>query len=66
MVVSLQSFLKYSHNVPSYIISAEKLFPYYSIHSEHIFPDSIELKSIIPEHIVPNILELQLGSIQTV
>ena len=48
MMVSLQAFLKYSHNVPSYIIYAEKLLPYYSIRSEHIVPYSLELKSSVP------------------
>ena len=41
VMVSLQKFLKYSHNVPSHIISAEKLLPYYSIRSERIVPDSL-------------------------
>ena len=41
VMVSLQAFLKYSHNVPSHIISADKLLPYYSIRSEHIVPESI-------------------------
>ena len=61
MMVSLQAFLKYSHNVPSHIISAEKLLPYYSLRSEHIVPDSLELNSSVPEHTVQNILELQSG-----
>ena len=66
MMVSLQAFLKYSHKVPSHIISAEKLLPHYSIRSDHIFPDSLELKTGVPEHVAPTILELQLGFIQTV
>ena len=66
MMVSLQTFLKYSHNVPTRIISANKLLPYYSIRSEHIVLDSLELKTGGPEHVVPNILELQLGVRQTV
>ena len=66
MMVSLQSFLKYSHNVPSHIIFAGKILPYYFIQSEHIVPDSLELDSSVPEHIDPNILELQSGVRQTV
>ena len=31
MMVSLQDFLKYSHNFPSRIIPADKILPYYSI-----------------------------------
>ena len=61
MMVSLQSSMKYIYNVLSHIISAEKLLPYYSIRSKHIFPDSLELKSRFSEHIIPNILEIQLG-----
>ena len=61
MVVSLKAFLKYSHNYPTHIISANKILPYYYIPSEHIVPNSLELKSIVPEHIVPNILGLQSG-----
>ena len=41
MMVSLQDFLKYSHNIPSHIISSDKILTYYSIQSEHIVPDSI-------------------------
>ena len=60
MMVSLQEFLKYSDKFPSHIISADKLLPYYSIRSEHIVPDSLELKPSVLEHIVPKInLELQ-------
>ena len=66
MMVSPQAFLDYNHNVPSHIISSEKLLPYYSIRSEHIVPDSLELKSSVPEHIVLKILEPQLGFRQTV
>ena len=33
VMVSLQAFLKYSHNVHSHIISADKILPYYSIRS---------------------------------
>ena len=54
MMVSLQAFLKYIHNVPTHIISAEKLLPYYSIRSERIVPDSLELKTGVLEHVVPN------------
>ena len=56
IMVSLQAFLKYSHNVPSHIISDEKLLCYYSIRSEHIVPDSLELNFFVPEHIFPNIM----------
>ena len=56
MMVSLQAFLKYNHNFP---ISANKLIPYYSIRMEHIVPESLELKTGVPEHAVPNILEPQ-------
>ena len=56
MMVSLQAFLKYSHNVTTHIMSANKILPYYSILPEHIFPDSLELKTGVPEHVVPNIL----------
>ena len=66
IMFSLQAFLKYSHNVPSHIIYAEKLLPYYSIRSELIVPDSLELKSSLPEHIIPKILELQSGVRQTI
>ena len=38
MIVSLQEFLRYNHNVPTHIIFANKILPYYSIRSEHIFP----------------------------
>ena len=44
MMVSLQALLKYNHNVPTHIISANKILPYYSILSEHIVPESLELK----------------------
>ena len=47
MMVSLQTFLKYSHNVPTHIISANKILPYYSIRSKNIVPESLELKSEI-------------------
>ena len=66
MMVSLQAFLKYSHNVPTHIIYSNKILPYYSIRSEHIVPDSLELKIGIPEHVVPNIIEPRLGVRQTV
>ena len=33
VIVSLQDFLKYSHNFPSHIISAEKILLYYFIRS---------------------------------
>ena len=61
MIFYLQDFLKYSQNFPTHITSANKILPYYSIRSEHIVPDSIELKTGIPEYFYPNILELQLG-----
>ena len=44
MMVYLQEFLKYNHNVTTQIISSNKTFLYYSIRSEHIVPDSLELK----------------------
>ena len=44
IMVSLQAFLKYNKNVPTHIISANKILPYYSIRSEHIVPESPELK----------------------
>ena len=66
MMVSLQAFLKYIHNVPTHIISANKILPYYSMRSEHIVPDSLELKAGVPEYVVPNILEPQSGVRQTV
>ena len=45
MMVSLQAFIKYNYNVPTYIISANKILPYYSIRSKNIVPESLELKS---------------------
>ena len=33
MMVSLPAFLKYNHNVPTHIITAKKILPYYSIRS---------------------------------
>ena len=66
MMVSLPAFLKYSHNVPTHIISADKILPYYSIRSEHIVLDSLELKIGVLEHVVPNILELHSGVRPTV
>ena len=45
MMVSLQAFLKYYHNVPTHIISANKILPYYSIRSKYIIPESLELES---------------------
>ena len=45
MMVSLQEFLKYNHNVPTDISPASKILPYYSIRSKHKVPDSLELKS---------------------
>ena len=41
VMVSLQAFMNYSHNITSHIISADKLLLYYSIRSENIVPDSI-------------------------
>ena len=61
MMVYLQAFLKYSHNVPTHIIYTNKLLPYYSIRSEHVVPDSLELKTGVPQHIITNILEPQSG-----
>ena len=58
MMFSLQEFLEYNHNVPTHIISDNKILPYYSIQSEHIVPESLELKTGVPEHVVPNIVEL--------
>ena len=66
MMVSLQEFMKHSHNDPSHIISSEKLLPYYSIWSEHIVTANLELQSGVPEHIIPEILELQSRFRQTV
>ena len=54
MMVSLQAFLKYSHNFPTHIIPANKILNYYSI---HIVADSL----VVPEHVIPTILELQSG-----
>ena len=48
------------------VIFSEKLLPNYSIWSEVIVTDILELKSSVPEHIIPKILELQLGVRQTV
>ena len=45
MMVSLQEFLKYNQNVPTHIISTNKLLPCYSIRAEHIVLENIELKS---------------------
>ena len=45
MMVSLQAFLKYNHNVPTHIISANKILPYHSIRAKHRFIESLELKS---------------------
>ena len=58
MMVYLQDFLKYSHKTPSQIISSEKLLHYYSIRSEQIVTDSLELKQGVPEHVIPTILEI--------
>ena len=66
IMVSLQAFLKYSHNVPTHIISANKLLPYYSIQSERIVSDSLKLKTGVPEHVVLTIIELQSWVRQTV
>ena len=38
MMVSLQAFLKYNHNVPTHIISVDKILSYYSIRLEYIPP----------------------------
>ena len=61
MIVSLQAFLKYSHNVPSHINCAAKILPYYSIWSGYIVPESLELQLRVPEHIFTHTLELQSG-----
>ena len=45
MMVSLQVFLKYNHNVPIDIIYTNKILPYYSIRPKKIVPESLELKS---------------------
>ena len=45
IMVSLQAFLKYNNFFPTHIISANKILTYYSIRSEHIVPESLELKS---------------------
>ena len=47
MMVSLQAFMKYSHNFTTHIFSAKKKLPYYSIRSEHIVPESLELKTCV-------------------
>ena len=57
MMFFLQAFLRYIHNVPSHIISTDKVLPYYSIRLEHTVTDSQELKIGVPEHVVPKILE---------
>ena len=44
MMFSLQAFLKYNHNVPTHMISANKILPYYSIQLEHIVLKSLEFK----------------------
>ena len=66
MMVSLEAFLKYSHNFTAHIISANRILPFYSIPSEHIVPKSLELKTVVLDHVVPNILELQLRVRKTV
>ena len=66
MMVSLQAFLEYNHNAPIHIISASKILPYYSKRSEHIFLESLELKTGVPEHIIPHIIEPQSGVRKTV
>ena len=47
IMVSLQAFLKYNHSVPTHIISANKILPYYYIRSEYIVPEILELKSVV-------------------
>ena len=44
MMVSLQAFLKYYHNVTSDIIYFEKLLTYYSIFPERMIPKNMELQ----------------------
>ena len=44
MMVSLQAFLKYNHNVPTNMIPANKIIPYYFIKSKNIVSESLELK----------------------
>ena len=61
IMVSLQALLKYSHNVTTHIISTNKLLFYYSTQSEQIVTDSLDLKTGVPEHNVPKMIELQLG-----
>ena len=61
MMVYLQAFLKFSHNIPSRIISLDKLLPYFFIRSKRMFPYSIKLKTGAPEDVVLIILELQSG-----
>ena len=58
MMVSLKAFLKYNHNVPTHIISANKILTYYSISSKNIVPESLELKSEIRQtvwNVLPSI-----------
>ena len=59
MMLYLHVFLKCNHNVPTHIIYAYKILPYYFIRSEHIVSESLDLKTGVPEHVIPNILELQ-------
>ena len=61
MMVSLQYFVKYIHNVLTHIISANKLISYYSMRLEQIVSYSLELKTGVPQYVVPKILELQSG-----
>ena len=44
MMVSLKTFLKYNHNVPTHMISSNKLLPYYFIRSKNKVPEILELK----------------------
>ena len=44
MMVSLQDFLKYHQSIPSHIISSKKILPNYSIWSEQIVPENMELQ----------------------
>ena len=59
VMVSLKAFLKYSRKAPLHIISDDKLLSYFSIRSEHIVTDILELKTGVSKHVVPTILEPQ-------
>ena len=42
IMVSLQAFLRYHHNVPSHIISSDKILPYYYIRWQKNVPEELE------------------------